>query len=137
MARILLIDDDVESCEPLVALFERAGHTVKHATQARAGLAALPVVLPDLVIVDLRMPHMDGFTFLRQLREVPIGTRMPVILMTGFADADTRWKASEMGVDHVFLKGDYDVHRLLNAIDEVTAGFEPLPSIQQHMIPTL
>jgi DNA-binding response OmpR family regulator len=137
MARILLIDDDVESCEPLIAIFERSGHTVKHVSQARAGLSALPVVLPDLVIVDLRMPHMDGFTFLRQLREVPIGARMPVILMTGFADTDTRWKASEMGVDHVFLKGDYDIKRLLNAIDEVTGGFEPLPSIQQHVIPVL
>jgi DNA-binding response OmpR family regulator len=137
MARILLIDDDVESCEPLIAIFERAGHTVKHVPQARGGLSALPVVLPDLVIVDLRMPHMDGFMFLRQLREMPAGSHMPVILMTGFADVDTRWKASEMGVDHVFLKGDYDVKRLLNAIDEVTAGYEPLPSIQQHMIPTL
>ena len=137
MARILLIDDNVDSCEPLIALFEREGHTVKHVSQARAGLAALPVVLPDLVILDLRMPHMDGFTFLRQLREEPIGSRMPVILITGFADPDTRWKASEMGVDHVFLKGDYDAKRLLNAIDEVTAGYAPLPSIQQHMIPAL
>ena len=137
MARILLVDDDVESCEPLIAMFERAGHTVKHVHQARAGLAALPVVLPDLVIVDLRMPHVDGFAFLRQLREEPIGARMPVILMTAFSDDDTRWKASEMGVDHVFLKSDYDARRLLNTIDDVTAGYEPLPSIQQHMIPAL
>jgi len=137
MARILLIDDDVDSCEPLVAFFEREGHTVKHVSQARSGLAALPVVLPDLIIVDLRMPHMDGFMFLRQLREEPLGARMPVILLTAHSDADTRWKASEMGVDHLFLKGDYDVRRLLNAIDEVTAGFEPLPSIQQHTIPAM
>ena len=137
MARILLIDDDVESCEPLIALFERAGHTVKHVIQARSGLAALPVVLPDLIIVDLRMPHMDGFTFLRQLREEPIGARMPVILMTAFSDPDTRWKASEFGVDHVFLKGDYECQRLLNAVDELTVGYEPLPSIQQHTIPAL
>jgi len=137
MARILLIEDDTESCEALIALFERAGHTVKHCTHGRSGLSALPVVLPDLIIVDLHMPHMDGFMFLKQLRDEPLGARMPVILLTASSDADTRWKASDLGVGHVFLKGNYDTQRLLNAIDQEAAEIEPLPEIQQHMIPAL
>ena len=138
MATILLVDDHPESCEPVVAYLEQSGHTVVQSTGAWHAFAALPAVQPDVIIADLRIPQMDGFAFLRALREEPLAARIPIIILTGVSDPDLRWRASEMGIDRVFLKGEYDLADLLKCVDalvEQEACAAPAP-VLQYLIPS-
>jgi CheY-like chemotaxis protein len=138
MATILLVDDHPESTEPVVACLEEAGHLVMQSSGAWQALAALPAVQPDIIITDVRMPQMDGFAFLRALREEPLAARVPIILLTGISDPDLRWRASEMGIDRVFLKGDYDLAELLKCVDglvEQEVCEAPTP-VLQYLIPS-
>jgi len=96
-------------------------------------LGVLPVILPDVLILDLYMPHMDGFTFLRELREEHVGANLPVILLTGDSDPDVRWRAAKLGVDRVFLKGEYDLAELAACVEEVALPDPVAPPTLQHM----
>jgi CheY-like chemotaxis protein len=138
MATILLVDDHPESCEPVIDYLEQAGHLVMHSPGAWHALAALPAVQPDVIIADIRMPQMDGFAFLRELREEPLAARIPIIILTAVSDPDLRWRASEMGIERVFLKGDYDLAHLLQCVDglfEQDSGPTEAP-VLQYLIST-
>jgi DNA-binding response OmpR family regulator len=137
MARILLVDDHLETCAIVIDCLEEAGHVVVHSSGAWHALGALPAVQPDVVIAEIRLPQMDGFTFLRELREEPLTARVPVIILTGVRDEDLRWRASDMGIERVFLKGEYELADLLKCIDglvEQEAASIPTP-VLQYLIP--
>ena len=137
MATILLVDDHPESCEPVVAYLEQSGHMVVQSSGAWHALAALPAVQPDVIIADICVPQMDGFAFLRALREEPLAARIPIIIVTGISDPDLRWRASEMGIDRVFLKGDYDLGELLKCVDSLVEETCAAPApVLQYLIPT-
>src|ERR1700746_4205913 len=78
-ARILVVDDDDDIRGLLRALLERAGHEVSDAPDGRAGLRELYAGSPDLVILDVAMPGLDGWETLERIREV---SDVPVLMLT-------------------------------------------------------
>jgi DNA-binding response OmpR family regulator len=78
-SRILVVDDDEDIRGLLRALLERAGHEVSDAPDGRAGLRELYAGSPDLVILDVAMPGLDGWATLERIREV---TDVPVLMLT-------------------------------------------------------
>lgn len=80
MARLLLIDDDPSLLEVLALSFEDAGHRVQTATDGAAGLAAIGAGGVELVLSDVNMPLVDGFSLCRKLRQA--GSELPIILLT-------------------------------------------------------
>ena len=79
---VLVVDDDADTRSRLNALLARNGWTVTEAENGRAALDAVRLRAPALVLLDLNMPEMDGFTFLREFRSVPAWIEVPVIVMT-------------------------------------------------------
>lgn len=79
-ARILLLDDDPSLRDVLCMVLEDAGYAVDSAGDGRAGRALLSARPPDLVVCDVNMPHVDGFSFCRALRAE--GNEVPLILLT-------------------------------------------------------
>ena len=82
-AFILVVEDDLSTGEALCRLLESMGHTAHVAVNGRSGLdwlAAHPA--PNLILLDLMMPEMDGFEFLRELRKQPAFADVPVIVVT-------------------------------------------------------
>lgn len=135
VATVFLIDDDADGSELLAQFLERSGHSVHQSSCARSALGVLPVVLPDVVVLDFHLPHMDGFTFLRKLRDDPVGATLPVVLLTGDSDPDLKWRGGELGVVKVFLKGDYDLADMLGCINSLSAAPEPAtPPTLQHRL---
>jgi len=132
VATIFLIDDDVDGCEILAQFLERAGHTVHQSACGRSALGVLPVVSPDVLVIDFHMPHMDGFTLLQKLREDRAGAGVPVIVLTGDSDPDVKWRAAELGVERVFLKGDYDLAEMLDCVNRLAAPEPAQPPTLQH-----
>jgi EAL domain-containing protein (putative c-di-GMP-specific phosphodiesterase class I)/AmiR/NasT family two-component response regulator len=91
-ARVFVIDDNPTNVAILEGLLSHAGlHNVYTATDARDALARIDEIDPDLVLLDLHMPHVDGFTVLRQISERAAGTYLPVMVLT----ADARPEATE------------------------------------------
>ena len=132
MATVFLIDDDMDGSEAVAQYLERAGHIVSQSAGGHQALSSIPVVLPDVIILDLRMPQMDGFTFLQQLREDRLAAGIPAILLTGVSDPDLHWRAAQMGVDRVFLKGDCNLSELLACVESLAATMDTPPSPPQH-----
>ncbi len=79
---VLVVDDDADTRGRLDTLLARNGWTVSEAENGRAALEAARVRRPSLVLLDLNMPEMDGFTFLRQFRADPDWATIPVVVMT-------------------------------------------------------
>lgn len=94
MKRVLIIEDDIELLRSLSELLSEQFQPLV-ASSAIEGLKSAFAEKPDLILVDVRMPGMDGFEFCRRIREKP-GTRdIPVIMLTG----DTRFESRVMGLD--------------------------------------
>ena len=134
MATVFLVDDDLDGSEVVAQFLEKAGHTVCQSPGGHQALASIPVILPDVIITDVRMPHMDGFTFLRQLREDRLTAAIPALILTGVSDPDVAWKASTLGVEKVFLKGAYNLLDLLSCIESLVAAEEAPPTAPQHLL---
>jgi two-component system alkaline phosphatase synthesis response regulator PhoP len=82
-ARILFIEDDVDLRKSLVFILQREGYLVASAGSGRDGLRLARSTPPDLVLLDLRLPDMDGFTVCRELSAQAVTARAAVVMLTG------------------------------------------------------
>lgn len=98
-ARILVVDDDALSRRSVRAMLERGYYTVETAEGGEEALALLPSFQPELVLLDIQMPGMDGLEVCRRIRELPNGELLPIIFLTG----DER---PEMHAQALRVKGD-------------------------------
>ena len=102
-ANILIVDDYADNRELLRLMLEGVGHHVREAEDGRTGLEIAQAELPDLILVDLSMPQLDGWAVLSELR-AHHGTRhIPCVAVTAFADVE-RERALELGFDDYLPK---------------------------------
>jgi CheY-like chemotaxis protein len=100
--RILVVDDDRDTIEVVADTLRFHGHEVATAHDGRAALAAVDAFEPEVVLLDLAMPIMDGFDLARRLRaERP---RLVLVALSGYDDLETRRRAIEAGFDHHLIK---------------------------------
>lgn len=114
--KLLLVDDEEIIRENLSALLERSGFAVATATDGRDALDQLVHFSPDLVILDVMMPALNGRDTLRQMRHS--GNWTPVILLTQVGDAVERAMALEEGADD-YLNKPFDTHELIARVRTV------------------
>ena len=104
MALILIVDDELIVRQ----LFERVlvgeGHEVVVAANGREGLTMMAQRTPDLVLLDMLMPVMDGLSFLKSMRRRPDWEEVPVIVISGVMDRHQVLKVKELGVSDYMLK---------------------------------
>jgi CheY-like chemotaxis protein len=118
MPRILVIDDQPEDRKPLAKLLRTKGYDVLMASNAFEAMAAAQRNDPDLILLDVMIPPMDGLTFLMLLRDSPVGRETPVIVITGCDDANTISRAHALRVKRVLIKNDYNIQDLLDLVEE-------------------
>lgn len=127
MSRILIVDDDAGIRAGLAAFLSRAGFDVQHVGDGQAALDRVDTLLPDLILLDVLMPRLDGRETLRRLRR--LGNQTPVILLTQVGDAGERAMALEEGADD-YINKPFDPHELAARIRAVlrrsAAGEPPL-----------
>jgi len=103
--KILVIDDEPANVSLLEVILSEQGYTrVKSVTDSRAALEAFRTFKPDLVLLDLMMPHLDGFAILEALRSEPEEIFLPVIVLTADANEETKLRALAAGVSDFLLK---------------------------------
>jgi putative two-component system response regulator len=103
--KILVIDDEPANVALLEALLADAGYTrLKTVTDSRLAMDACVSFDPDLVLLDLMMPHVDGFSILESIREAAPETFLPVIVLTADASSNTKLRALRAGATDFLLK---------------------------------
>jgi two-component system, chemotaxis family, chemotaxis protein CheY len=115
--RILVVDDDEGIAEFVGMALSDDGYEVATVLHGAAALDLVGRQAPDVILLDMRMPIMDGWEFARRYRERP-GPHAPIVVMTAARDAATR--ASEIEADGVLAK-PFDLDALL----EIVARFTP------------
>ncbi|MFJ1801485.1 response regulator transcription factor [Streptomyces sp. NPDC088180] len=113
--RILVVDDDPTVAEVVVGYLHRAGYTVEQAGDGSTALARFAACRPDLVVLDLMLPAMDGFEVCRRMREhAPV----PVIMLTARGDEEDRVLGLETGADDYVTK-PFSPRELVLRVDSV------------------
>lgn len=131
MAHVLVVDDEPDSREALSRILQRRGHRATPVPNGRDALAVLTSSTPDLIIVDLRMPQMDGVMFLEVVRSYLRLQHIPVLIMTAYPESPELTRAQSLGIRGTFAKGEGDFTKLLDAVDhEVGAPPPPPPPLQ-------
>jgi DNA-binding response OmpR family regulator len=102
VSRILLVEDNRAYAETLKSNLEREGYEVTHAATGVAGLDAAKSVTPDLIILDLMLPGMNGFTLLQRLRDE--GRETPVLVMTALGTEEEKLRGFGLGADDYVVK---------------------------------
>jgi CheY-like chemotaxis protein len=119
--RVLVIDDDAQTRTLVTALLEPAGYAVRSADGAVAGLGLADAELPDLVVLDVQMPGMDGYEVCRRLRAGPRTQRIPIIMLTASDDPGLNRQVYAAGAQACVPK-PFRREGLVATIEAVLAG---------------
>ena len=102
--RILVVDDNVDSTESLKLLLQLEGHDVRAALDGHTAIAAAMAFLPQVILLDIGLPDMDGLEVARHLRKLPETKRALLIALTGYARPEDRQHSLDAGFDHHVAK---------------------------------
>ena len=117
--RVLIIDDDAAVLKGLADYFERLKYEVVRASTGNQGVAAFDAQEPDVTILDLRLPDMDGLQVLEALRR----KRALVIMLTGYGDIPTAVQAMQLGAEN-FLTKPVDLPHLVATVERAIEKLE-------------
>jgi PAS domain S-box-containing protein len=102
--RILVVDDNQDSAESLALLLRLTGHETELAYDGLAAVEAAERFQPDVVLLDIGLPKLNGFDACRRIREQPWGKRMVVVALTGWGQDEDRRKSKDAGFDSHLVK---------------------------------
>ena len=102
--RILVADDDPTVGAALEHILKHEGYEVARARDGRGALAAVADRRPDLILLDLNMPHVGGFEVCQRVKGDPATTLLPIVILTGESEADARMQAWDVGADDFLTK---------------------------------
>ena len=121
MAKILLVEDNEMNRDMLSRRLERRGYEVIPAVDGEEGVARAKTAAPDLIVMDLSLPGIDGWEATRQLKAADETKAIPVLALTAHAMAGDREKALEAGCDDFDTK-PVDLPRLVDKIEALLGG---------------
>jgi len=110
-ARILVVDDEAPNRKLLVAMLEAEGYSAYEATGGMQAVSLVQRDAPDLVLLDIMMPGMDGYEVTKQLKADAASSAVPIILVTALTDRDSRVRGLESGAEE-FVTKPVDRHEL-------------------------
>jgi signal transduction histidine kinase/DNA-binding response OmpR family regulator len=121
--RVLVVEDEADMREMLRRLLEKAGWVVSEATDGQAALARVVEDCPNLILLDLMMPEMDGFTFVEALRQQDAWRSIPIVVVTAKdLTPDDRQRLNGY-VEQILQKGAYSQEALLHEVRHLVAAY--------------
>jgi PAS domain S-box-containing protein len=121
--RVLIVDDNEDAATALEMLLEEAGHSVRAAHTGPAGLAAALEFLPDVMLLDIGLPELDGFEVAKRIRQQAALHNVVLVAMTGYGREKERQRSREAGFDYHLVKpADFGtLEHILTAVSEKAA----------------
>ncbi|MEO5670362.1 MAG: PAS domain S-box protein [Ramlibacter sp.] len=102
--RVLVVDDNRDSADSATAIVQLLGHHAECAYDGASALTAVAAAAPDMVLLDLSMPGIDGFETLRRMRQLPAGADMFAVAMTGYGSQEDKRRTASAGFDSHLTK---------------------------------
>lgn len=118
MKKILIVEDERTLCEPLATKLTSAQFKVYTAANGEEGLALALEKQPDLILLDIAMPVMDGITMLKMLRQNPWGSEVPIIMLTNLSDTEKLKEALIYNAEQYLVKADWQLKDIVKKIQE-------------------
>ncbi|MBF0310920.1 MAG: response regulator [Magnetococcales bacterium] len=118
---ILIVDDDARNRKLMETLLHADGYTVQCVQLGAEALASVAITTPDLILLDLMMPGMDGFEVVRRLKADDTSRNIPIVMVTALGDESSRARLATAGVCDVLIKpiSRWD---LKNCLDKILGG---------------
>lgn len=105
MERVIIVDDDEDFCEWLRMGFEQSGYEVVVTGAADAAELLMKTFVPDVAVIDIRLPGMDGVSFCRMIKDNPVTAGIGVVIVSGVCkSAEDRSIAMQAGADDFLVK---------------------------------
>ncbi len=119
MKKILVLDDDLTFVTMIKASLDPARYAVESAGNGVEGLERLKESLPDLILLDINMPKMDGLTFLKEMNAAYGQGKVPVLVTSNVSSLDTIGEGVSLGIKGYFLKADESLEGIAKIVDGV------------------
>lgn len=123
MPKLLIVDDVEDAREGLAVLFRGSGYTVTCAPNGREALTAVLSDVPDVVLLDLLMPGMDGPSFLEVVRSYLRIQSLPVVVLTALSDSPMVERARALKVNAILVKAKATHDDIQKAVEEALARY--------------
>jgi CheY-like chemotaxis protein len=120
---VVVVEDQADGREALAAYLERQGHEIRQAGTGQEGIEAALASTPDVVLVDIGLPDIDGYEVARRLRQ-SFGRRVQLVALTGYGQPQDRVRAEEAGFDAHLVK-PIDPPRLIETLGQLTLPQQP------------
>jgi CheY-like chemotaxis protein len=114
--RVLVVDDTDSAREVAERILRLHGVQAVGARNGDEALSMLDGLDPDLILLDVSMPGMDGLTLLERLRQIPRWTTLPVVMMTAICDEESVGRARRLGACEYLVKADFSAPRMLEVV---------------------
>ena len=102
--RVLIVEDNIDSAESLRMLLELDGHDARCVYDGVAALELVPSFEPDVAILDLGLPQMNGFELAQRLRDLPQTRQSLLVALTGYGQSEDKRRTEAAGFDHHLVK---------------------------------
>jgi two-component system chemotaxis response regulator CheY len=116
--KILIVEDEVPLLDALYDRLTSEGYAATKATNGQEGLDSVKASQPDLILLDINMPVMDGMTMLKELRKTPEGKGIEVILLTNYNDYKLLADALAQGAHDYLVKSDWSLDDVAKLVRE-------------------
>ena len=118
--KVLLVDDSPIARATESALVRALGHTVEEAQDGEDGWSRLQSNQYDLILTDVQMPRLDGFSLTRRIKQHPELSKVPVVILSSLASPEDKRRGLDAGADAYLIKGELGVESLALTIDRLT-----------------
>jgi CheY-like chemotaxis protein len=121
--RILIVEDNEDSALSLKMLLEALGHEAEVVHNGEAAIAATASRKPEVILMDIGLPGINGYEAARRIRNDSAGTAMLIVALTGWGQEPDRRRSSEAGIDHHLVKPlDLDKLRLILSPEQASGA---------------
>ena len=104
MRKILVVDDNQDVCEMLKSLLAVTGHVAEMAYDGPHAIKVAQQFLPDIILLDIGLPDMDGWEIAKQLRQMPLFQKTLIFALSGYGEAADHQRSLDAGMNHHFVK---------------------------------
>lgn len=122
MTKIAIIEDDQVINQMYRMKFEAAGFEVYTASDGEAGVQLVAKVKPEIILLDLQMPHMGGAEALELIRKQPATSKTPVIILTNLGEEEAPKTLRQLGIHSYIVKADLTPSQVVKRVQDALAG---------------
>ena len=119
MKKVLIVDDDIIFLKTMTAKLTEFNYEVISAVDGEEGLARATIEKPDLILLDIKMPRMDGISFLKALRSNKDMPKMPVLITSNLSGTDNIAEGIALGVRGYIIKSNETLDTLVREVDAI------------------